>query len=187
LQILWINLVTDGVLDKTFPFAKEEGSVMAKPPKNIQKQFLDKIQIFRVVFFSLIMGIIAFEFYKYLLKTYSYDLALSISFTSIVMIQWVNGLQAQKTKEPFLKNIKKSFSTNPLIFVGLSFGIVLQILAIYGMSEIFNAVHLGLKYWRYPLFISLLAFLVVEIRKWLEILFDFFLNRYKGKKNYEKS
>src|SRR3990167_3103659 len=39
IQILWINLVTDGVQDKTFPFAKAEGDVMNRKPRRPEKQF----------------------------------------------------------------------------------------------------------------------------------------------------
>ena len=60
IQILWINLVTDGVLDKTFPFAKEEGDVMTDKPRRPEKQFFDLAQIIRILTFVIVLGLMCF-------------------------------------------------------------------------------------------------------------------------------
>ena len=56
IQILWINLVTDGVQDKTFPFIREEGNVMARSPKDPAQQFFDSRQMRRILAFGLVHG-----------------------------------------------------------------------------------------------------------------------------------
>lgn len=170
IQILWINLITDGVQDKTFPFAKEEENVMERAPRKPNKQFFDFVQIARVLSFGIPMGFIILLQYIYLLKNYSYDLALTICFTAVVLSQWLNGIQSQKQSEPFLKNIKKSFSINPYIFIGIGLGVVLQLFAIYWANSVFHTVPITLGCLQYPLLIVLSAFFVVEIRKWVEVL-----------------
>ncbi|HSV50306.1 MAG TPA: cation-transporting P-type ATPase, partial [Candidatus Acidoferrales bacterium] len=67
IQILWINLVTDGVQDKAFPFTKEEGDVMNRPPKKSERHFFDRVQVFRVVTFGLGVGLICLFLFVYLL------------------------------------------------------------------------------------------------------------------------
>ncbi len=171
-QILWINLVTDGVQDKTFAFAKEEGNVMHRHPKKPSEQFFDFRQIVRILTFGLAMGWLFFELYKHLLVRYSYEMAASISFTSVVTSQWLNGIQAQQDKIPFFKNIKKALSINPYIFLGIGFGVILQLIAIYVVPYFFHSVPIGLNEWKYPLFTSFCAFFVVEIRKWIELAYD---------------
>ncbi|NGX62911.1 MAG: Calcium-transporting ATPase [Candidatus Anoxychlamydiales bacterium] len=171
LQILWINLVTDGVQDKTFPFAKEEDDVMLKMPKSPAKQFFDLSQIIYILSFGIIAGLITLELFKHLLRTYSYDVALTITFTSVVVMQWANGIQAQKEKEPFFKNIKKSFTINPYIFIGVALGFILQLLAVYIATDIFSSVKIAFSLWLYPLIMFLVAFFLVEIRKWIYLIF----------------
>lgn len=180
-QILWINIVTDGVQDKFFPFAKEEGSVMDRFPKKPNKQFFDLLQIWRILFFGLILGVMALEMYKYLLIKYSYEVALTVTFTSFVIVQWINGIQAQKQREPFFKNIKKSFSINPYIFIGIGVGFLLQIFAIYVANEPFKTIPISFKFWIYPLIFSLISFFVIEFRKWIEILFVYLIRKIKKK------
>ena len=168
IQILWINLVTDGVLDKTFPFAKEEGDVMSRKPRKPKKQFFDSSQIINIMVFGVILGIICFLLYIYLIDIYSFELVSTIIFTSMVVAQWANGIQAQKASEPFFQNILRSFTINPLIFLGLSLGIILQCSVLYFASSLFHSVPMKLEHWKYPLLIFLSAFFIVEIRKWVE-------------------
>ncbi|NGX34178.1 MAG: Calcium-transporting ATPase 1 [Candidatus Anoxychlamydiales bacterium] len=171
LQILWINIVTDGVQDKTFPFAKEEGDVMLKGPQKPIKKFFDLSQIIYILTFGFFAGLITLELFKHLLKNYSYAISLTITFTTVVVMQWANGIQAQKETEPFFKNIKKSFTINPYIFVGIGLGLILQLFAVYVFKEAFSTVKTPLKLWIYPFIMFLIAFFLVEIRKWIFLIF----------------
>ena len=171
LQILWINIVTDGVQDKTFAFAKEEEDVMLKKPQKPSKQFFSLSQIIYILSFGLLAGFISFELFRHLLKTYTYDVALTITFNSVVVMQWANGIQAQKERDPFFKNIKKSFKINPRIFIGIGLGLALQLFAVYGASNVFSSVKISATLWVYPIIMFLLAFFLVEIRKLLFLLF----------------
>jgi len=168
LQILWINLVTDGVQDKTFPFIREEGDVMKRRPKDPARQFFDGRQIRRIMTFGLVMGCTGAVMFWYLLGRYPYEIVISIMFTAFVVFQWCNGLQAQQEHEPFLLDIRKSLTINPYIFYGIGLGILLQLMAIYVIPDIFSAVPLGLEHWGYVALLALVAFAIVEAIKWLE-------------------
>ena len=165
-QIIWINLVTDGVQDKTFPFTKEEGDVMDRPPTRPEKQFFDLKQMAKIALFALVMGFANFMLFRHLLGVCSYEVAVSTIFTSVVVVQWFNGVQALKEDEPFFKNIKRSFKINPYLYLGILAGLALQLTAIYLASDWFHAMPLSAEHWLYVLGTSLLAFLAVEAKKW---------------------
>lgn len=168
IQILWVNLVTDGVQDKTFPFIREEGDVMRRHPVPPSLQFFDLRQIRRIVTFGLVMGSIGTLLFMHLLGIYPYELVVTIMFTSVVCFQWFNGLQAQMEHEPYLLDLKKSLTINPYIFYGIAAGILLQLCAIYALPGIFGTVPLAPEHWVYVLGMSLAAFFLVEGIKWLE-------------------
>lgn len=168
IQILWINLVTDGVQDKFFPFAKEEGSVMNRKPRRPEKQFFDASQMVRVLVFGLVMGLASFALYFHLISFYSEIVVTTIIFNVVVVSQWANGIQAQKETEPFFKNWKRSFTTNPWIFIGVAIGILLQCGVIYAVPSLFHSVPMTLEHWKYPLFAFFFGFFLVEARKWGE-------------------
>jgi Ca2+-transporting ATPase len=167
-MILWINLVTDGTQDKTFPFIKEEEGVMEKCPVKPGKQFFDRQQIARILVFGVVMGIASYLLFFYLLGITSYVVASSITFVGVVIPQWINGIQAQKEKEPFFKNIRRSLTINPYIFLGAGIGLLLQLFAIYVVPEWFSMVPLTAEQWIYPLGLVVLAFFVIELRKIIE-------------------
>ncbi|HDR73786.1 MAG TPA: cation-transporting P-type ATPase [Methanoculleus sp.] len=172
IQILWINLVTDGVQDKMFPFIKAEGEVMNRPPKPPARQFFERRQITRILIFGLVMGVASFLVFEHLIDRFPYENANAIIFTAFVAFQWVNGIQAQKEHEPFFKNLRRSLTINPLIFLGVLIGLVLQLIAIYLVPSWLDAVPLAPEQWAYVGLLSLVAFGLVETVKWVEYFVD---------------
>ncbi|RPJ54346.1 MAG: HAD family hydrolase [Methanobacteriota archaeon] len=168
IQILWINLVTDGVQDKFFPFIGEEGDVMNRPPRPPQREFFERRQIMRILIFGLVMGLASYLLFLHLLEEYPYESAVSILFTAFVAFQWFNGIQAQKEHEPFFMNVRRSLTINPLIFLGVFIGLALHLCAIYLVPSWFNAVPLAPEDWIYVGLLSLVAFALVEAIKWTE-------------------
>ena len=167
-QILWINLVADSALDKTFPFLKDEEDVMNRAPTKLHEQFLDKVQLLRVLYAALVISLGALFLYVWMLDHYTKESAISTLFTAFVIATWVNGLQSLKEHEPFLKNIKKSLQINPYIFYGIGIGIVLQLCAIYLLSDVFHTLPLNAESLTIIGLMALWVFGMIEIRKWVE-------------------
>jgi Ca2+-transporting ATPase len=88
-------------------------------------------------------------------------------FSSLVFAQLANGIQAQKEREPFFRNVRKSLTINPAIFVALLLSLTLQGTAIYIYPSFFSATPLTLNLWVYPLYSFLFSFSSVEIIKWI--------------------
>ncbi|GIU00257.1 cation transporter [Sulfurovum sp. TSL6] len=168
IQILWINLVANSALDKTFPFLKDEEDVMNRAPSKLHEQFLDKVQLLRVLYVVFVISLGALFLYIWMLEHYTKEYAVSTIFTAFIMATWMNGLQSLKEHEPFLKNIKKSLQINPYIFYGISIGIILQLCAIYLLSEVFHTLPLNSDSLMIIGIMALWVFTMIEIRKWGE-------------------
>ena len=169
-QILWINLVADSALDKTFPFLKDEEDVMSRAPTRLHEQFLDKTQLLRVLYAALVISLGSLFLYVWMLDHYGKESAISTLFTAFVIATWINGLQSLKEHEPFLKNIKKSFHINPYIFYGIGIGLLLQLFAIYLLSDVFHTLPLNAESLTMIGLLALWVFGMIEIRKWVEYL-----------------
>lgn len=168
-QILWVNIVTDGVIDKTFPMCREEGNVMKNKPRRLETQFFDRWQMARIGWVSLINGMVTLAVFVHLLNSgHSYETALTVSFCIIVTSQWVNGILAQKEEEPFLLNIKRSLTINPAIWIGLGIGFSLQIIALYIVPQWFHAVSPTWEMLAYIGIATLIVFVLLESYKWVE-------------------
>ncbi|WP_294872343.1 cation-transporting P-type ATPase [Sulfuricurvum sp. RIFCSPLOWO2_12_FULL_43_24] len=168
-QILWINIVTDGVTDKTFPMCREEGNVMKNRPRRLETQFFDRWQMARIGWVSLVNGAVTLAVFYYLIShEYGYETALSVSFCIIVTSQWVNGLLAQKEEEPFLRNIGRSLTINPAIWIGLGIGISLQAIALYVVPQWFHAIPPTLEMLGFIGAATVVVFVLIESYKWGE-------------------
>jgi Ca2+-transporting ATPase len=99
---------------------------------------------------------------------YGEESAISTLFTGFVIATWINGLQSLKEHEPFLKNFKRSLKINPYIFYGIGIGSVLQLIAIYFLSDIFHTQPLTSDSVWMIVLLSLWVFGMIEIRKWGE-------------------
>lgn len=168
-QVLWVNIVTDGVTDKTFPMCQEEGNVMKNPPRKLNTQFFDRWQIARITWVSVVNASVTLAVFVHLLKTgHTYEVALTVSFCIIVTSQWVNGILAQKEHEPFLRNIHSSLTINPWIWVGIGVGIALQAIALYVVPHWFHAITPNKEMLTYIGIATAVVFVLIESYKWAE-------------------
>jgi Ca2+-transporting ATPase len=170
-HILWINLVTDGVIDKAYPFTKYEGDPTKEKPKRPQKVFLGKKQIIYILYTAIICALGHYLLFSYILSKYPYELALSISFTSSVVSLWAVGIQEISSK-PFLLNPIEYVRTNPYVYLGIIIGLVLQTLAVYVFEDFFKVVPLDVEHLQYTLIMPVVVFLAIELRRWAEWLYN---------------
>jgi Ca2+-transporting ATPase len=170
-HILWINLVTDGVIDKAYPFTKYEGDPTKEKPKRPQEVFLGRKQIIYILYTALICALGHYLLFSYILSKYPYELALSISFTSSVISLWAVGIQEISSK-PFLLNPIEYVRTNPYVYLGIIMGLVLQTLAVYVFEDFFKTVPLDVEHLQYTLIMPAVVFLAIELRKWVEWLYN---------------
>ena len=168
-HILWINLVTDGVQDKAFPFTQEEKDPMKEKPVRPERVLLGRLQITRIVLNGLSIALPGTALFYYLSHNYPYEIALSISFFFASTSQWFVGIQMIR-EDPFLLNPWKSFWINPYIYAGIGVGIILQVLAFFVMSEIFSIQPLTWEQFRIGMSVPVATFLLIEIRKWIEYI-----------------
>ncbi len=168
-QILWVNIVTDGVCDKAFAVCKEEGDVMNRCVRPLGQQFFDPVLVYRIVWFAFVTAVMVLGLFLYLLSShYSYGTALTASFTTLVTAQWINAILSQKESEPFFKNIRRSLSINPWIWVGISVGICLQGVALYIVPDWFHVIPPTAEILGYVLMASSGIFVLAEGYKWVE-------------------
>ncbi len=68
-QLLWLNLVTNGIQDVALAFEAAEGDEMERPPRSSQERIFNSIMIERVMVSAAVMGGIAFVYYMNMMQT----------------------------------------------------------------------------------------------------------------------
>lgn len=168
-QILWVNLITDGIQDKPLAITKEERWIFSLKPRVFSNWFLDKFQLYRIFTFAIFMTVVNISLFSYLLKNnYPLDTAVTVVFTSVVFTQWAHGMQAIRDYPFFYKPVE-SFRMNPYLYLAVLFvGIPLQVAGVYLLSDFLHCEPLPISDWKYPLLVFFSVFIFLEIRKWFE-------------------
>lgn len=128
-QILWINLVTDTAL--VIPLGLEPGdkNIMNRPPEKYNAPLIHKDMILRIIITALTMALISLIIYVFFLNYFNESYAQTITFCSLVVMQWANAINMRSTYGSILTIIK---TLNKPFIVGLFIAISLQVLAIFG-------------------------------------------------------
>jgi P-type Ca2+ transporter type 2C len=162
LQILLMNLVTDGAPAIGLGFEPADEGVMKRQPRNPKERAITGHSLMMIVLFGLVMGAGTLFIFK-LYSDQSLDLARTAAFTTLVMFEMFAVL-ASRSLEPF-----KKFNpfTNKWLALGVISSLALQIAIIYlaPLQTIFNTVALSLIDWARIIAISSLGYVFMEISK----------------------
>lgn len=165
IQLLWLNLVTDGLQDIALSFEKDSDNVMMDKPRKTNESIFSKDLIIEVLILGLTISIIVFGVWKYLMdKNVDIVYARSVVMMLMVVIQNINVLNCRSEKKSIFKT---SLKDNPLIIFVIIGSILLQLLIsiIPFTAKMFKIVPLSLTTTLKVFGLSLIIIIVFEIYK----------------------
>lgn len=169
LQILWINIMSDGLPYIGLTMEKPEKDIMLKKPRAKNEPIINK-QMFIIIFFvGIFIDIFLFLLFNYLLKL-NIDLkhVQTIIFTTLS----INSLFYVFSLRSLNRSIFKiNFFSNKYIIYSVIIGLIAQLLVIYlpVFQNIFNTTHLNFYEWQFILVFSFIKIIAIEITKLLFI------------------
>lgn len=165
-QILWINLVTDGLPGLALAVEDSERGIMSRPPWDPKESIFSRGMGGRVLWIGILMGLIS------LLTGYFYwsmdpnGVWQTMVFTTLTLAQMGNALAIRS-------NIDSLFSigifSNRLMVLAVALTFVLQLMLIYVpfLQRFFGTEALDARDLIIALAISSIVFIAVEIEKWI--------------------
>jgi Ca2+-transporting ATPase len=166
-QILWINLVTEGIPAIGFAFEKEDPDVMKRKPRNPKEKLLSKDILYR----TLGQGVLMFIGSMILFMLFFDDLtkARTMAFTTLIMFELFNMFNCRSLKYPL--NKMGLFSNKILIIVvGLAF--LLQVIVVQTpiIASAFKIIPLNLFEWLISIATGSLILISGEVKKSIRFL-----------------
>lgn len=130
IQLLWLNIVTDGLQDMALSFERAEDNIMKQKPRDTKESLFSKDLMIEVAILGVAISVIIFGTWKYLLDS-GVDIvyARAVIMMLMVFIQNINVLNCRSEKRTVFK---ESLFDNPFIIITIVGSILLQII----MSEI---------------------------------------------------
>jgi P-type Ca2+ transporter type 2C len=164
-QILWVNMVTAVTLALSISFEPMESNVMRRPPRGSKQAILGKQFIWRIIFVSLIIGVLTLTAFNYMLERgLEIAAARTVAVNTLVCCQLFYLFNCRKMKGPALN---KDFFRNKYVFYAAGILTLLQLFFVYTpfMNNFFETAPLPWEYWLYPGIAGFIVFVVVEVEK----------------------
>ncbi len=166
-QLLWINLVTNGLQDVALAFEPGEKDVLDRPPRHPKEGIMSRPLIERTIFVALLISAgVVYEFIHALNQGVSLEKARTIAVTTMIFFQF---FQAWNSRSELHSLFTMNPLGNPFLFFGTIAAFVAHLAAIYvpAMQWIFRMEPIVAMEWLRIGLMSLTVVIAVEIDKWL--------------------
>ena len=165
IQLLWLNIVTDGLQDFALSFEPTEDKVMEEKPRKTSDSLFNKELLIEVLLSGLTMGIIVFVVWNNLLKNgMDVNVARGYIMALMVFMQNIHVLNCRSEKASVFKMSLKKNLWIPVVIAG---SIILQIIVMENdvLSSFLKTSSVPFINMVELLVFSLIILLVVEIYK----------------------
>ncbi|PIO00595.1 ATPase [archaeon CG10_big_fil_rev_8_21_14_0_10_43_11] len=160
LQILWLNIVTDGLPALALGVDTFHEDVMKRPPRKPKEGM-----IHRMLFYALVGGIFAFgtELLVFLLHLENIDLARTMVFSVAVVFELAFVFSSRTLTKSMFRGLFKNW----YLLLAVLFSFALQLFAIYTgfMNSLLSTVPLSLMHWVEVFAIAISGVIIVDVIK----------------------
>ena len=171
-QLLWLNLVTNGIQDIALAFEPGEGGELKRPPRPPKEAIFNRLMLERVIISAIVIGVVAFGLFKYLLdQGFSIDQARNSTLLLMVLFENVHVFNSRsETLSVFRHNPMR----NKLLLGGTIVAQLIHIGAMYTpwLGDVLGASPVTFEQWLTLLGLALSVMLVMELHKWFRARFE---------------
>lgn len=165
IQLLWINVVTDGLQDIALSFETASDDIMKESPRSTKESLFNKDLMLEVLIFGSTIGLMVFLTWKFLMdRNTNLLLARSIVMTLMVFIQNIHVLNCRSEKNSVFTT---SLMTNKFVIITIIGSMLLQfiITILPFLANMLNITTLSLPIVSLIFAISLIIIIIAEIYK----------------------
>ena len=149
IQLLWLNVVTDGIQDIALSFEKAEKDIMKESPRDPKESLFDRTLFEEIIVAGTSIGVIVFALWFYLLNVVKMDTATARGYVMALMIiiQNVHAFNCRSEKK---SAFDVPITSNLIFLVGVLGSMILgvavlevDILSMFLKTTHIPAIHLG--------------------------------------------
>jgi Ca2+-transporting ATPase len=166
-QILWLNLVTNGLQDVALAFEPAEEGVLDRPPRNPKEGVLSGLMIQRTFLVGIVLAAgTVFMFVSELNAGASLEKARTVALTTMVFFQFYQAFNCRSERQSIFK---VPLMSNPFLFLSMVAAFFAQLAVLYVpfLQWIFRTVPLTITEWAEIAVVTVTVVVVVETDKWI--------------------
>ena len=167
IQLLWINVVTDGLQDVALSFETANRDIMKDKPLSTKESLFNKDLMLEVVIFGTVIALLLFLTWKYLIDSSTNILvARSIIMMLLVFIQNIHVLNCRSEKNSIFTTSLRSNILIPIVIVG-SIGLELIVTEFGPFANVLGVVPLPFITIFNIFLVSLIIIITSEVYKFI--------------------
>lgn len=164
-QLLWINLVTNGLQDVALAFEPGEKDIIKSKPRNPKEGIMSRLMVERSILVGIIIAAgVIYNFYSAISENASLEHARTIAMTTMVLFQF---FQAWNSRSEMQSIFRMNPLSNPFLFFSMIAAFIAQVAVIYvpALQWVFRTVPLSAGDWARVTIVAVSVVIVVEIDK----------------------
>ncbi len=127
IQLLWLNLVTDGLQDLSLSFEKAEDGIMKRKPIDPNENIFNKELLSEVCFSGLFIGLIVFGIWYILINKLQMETSLARGYIMVLMV-FLQNIHVFNCRSERLSAFLIPIRSNPLLLITIIGSIFLQMI-----------------------------------------------------------
>ena len=166
-QILWLNLVTNGLQDVALAFEPGEKGVLDRPPRKPKESILSSLIIQRTFLMGTVLAAgTLYVFISDLNQGVPLERARTAALTTMVFFQFYQALNCRSETESIFS---MSPMSNPFLFYAMIAAFFAQLAVLYvpALQWIFRTVPLTMTEWLEVGLVTVTIVIAVEMDKWI--------------------
>ncbi len=167
-QLLWLNLVSNGIQDVAMVFEKREPGLMARRPRSPNEAIFNRTMIEKTLLSGAVMGLVAFAVYYWLHANPSITPFATHNLLLLLMVLFEN-VHVFNCRSEERSAFTVPLSANPFLIGAVIAAQGLHIAAMYtpGLREVLDVEPVSLAEWTWLLGLAMMLLFTVEIYKWM--------------------
>jgi len=165
-QILWMNLVTNGLQDVALAFDPKEPGVEERPPRDPKEGVLNRTLLVRLALLGLVFGLSSYAvFVSTLSAGASLEHARTMALTTIVFAQFFHVVNSRSER---LSAFQQNLAENKFLLVSMIAALIAQLSLLYlpTMQLLFRTTALSVEELAITFAVGSLVLAASELDKW---------------------
>lgn len=125
-QLLWLNVVTDGIQDLALSFETAEPSILKEKPRNPKESIFDRRLVREIAISGLIITAVVFAFYYYLINGLHLEITTARGYIMCLMV-FIQNIHVFNCRSESRSAFSVPLHNNWFIAIGILCTILLQI------------------------------------------------------------
>lgn len=127
IQLLWLNVVTDGIQDFALSFERAEEGIMKEKPRDPKEPLFDKNLFQEILVSGITIGLIVFVVWYFLIKKVGMDESIARGYIMALMV-FIQNIHVFNCRSEKKSAFSVPLSKNKLIVGGVICSIILQVI-----------------------------------------------------------